>query len=945
MVGREESPTPPELAGSTPLGPATRGMGHHRQVSLEQRLRATVEGEVGFDAGTRALYTMDASNYRRIPDGVLLPRTADDIVAAVEACREYGVPLVPRGGGTSVAGNATGTGLVIDTSRYLNQISAIDPRARTAVVAPGVVLDDLQAAAAPHGLRFGPDPSTHSRCTLGGMIGNNACGSHSVAWGTTADNVVSLEVLLADGTRFSTDAPPPGLDKSITALVEDNLKLIRERFFALPRRVSGYSLDRLLPEQGRNLAAALVGTEGTCVTILSATVKLVEAPKAPVLLVLGFDDDAAAADAVPEILTHGPLTVEGMNADLAALARTRPDLPEGKAWLFIELDSLDAAHALAAGPHRSVPHRIVPDRAEQRTMWRVREEGAGLATRMADGSEAWPGWEDAAVPPERLGAYLRDFHALLGRHELRGLTYGHFGEGCIHVRVDTDPVHDVPGFRAFIEEAADLVVGYGGSLSGEHGDGQARAEMLGKMYGPEVLGLFERFKDTFDPGGLMNPGMVVRPYRIDENLRFAALKPAPLTLLALHSDGGDLTRAARRCVGVGKCRNGRTGGAPSTTGGGVMCPSYQVTGEEKHSTRGRAHLLFEMLSGEVITDGWRSKEVAEALDLCLGCKACSSDCPVNVDMASYKAEFLHHHYEGRLRPAAHYSMGWLPLWAHLRLLRGTGLPGAAFFARRFGGVAAERTLPSAAREPFTRWFGNRRPPRRGGPYVVLWPDTFTNFLSPSVGRAAVEVLEAAGYGVIVPPKPVCCGLTWVSTGQLGIARRVLTRTLDVLEPALDAGLPVVGLEPSCTALFRTDLTELLPDDPRARRLADATRTFAETLEGWAPPAPVGKDALVQMHCHQHAGLGFGPDRELMARAGIAAEVPDSGCCGLAGNFGFEKGHYEVSKACGERVILPAVRSTPSESLVLADGFSCRTQIEQGTGRHALHLAEALRLAL
>jgi len=910
---------------------------------------------------------------------VVLPRSVDDVVATVAACREVGARLLTRGGGTSMAGQACSDGVVVDTSRYVNRIVDIDPDRRLARVEPGVVLDDLRAAAAPYGLTFGPDPSSASRCTLGGMIGNNACGSHSVAWGTTVENVESLDVLLYDGTRVEVGATPReeverlavaggrigALYAGLDALVTRHLALIRQRLTQFPRRVSGYNVDKLLPEHGCHVARALVGSEGTCATVLGATVRLVPLPAVRVLLVLGFADAFTAADVVPAILPHRPLTVEGINAQLVArLPDTvwgsgRRPLPEGRAWLLVEMGAdtraeaaqraQDVAHDLQ-GHDAAITAEVVTELADQQLLWRIRRDGTGLATRMPDGSEAWPGWEDAAVPPERLGAYLREFQALLDRHGRRGLVYGHFGEGCLHVRIDFDLLtpSGVAAFRAFVEEAADLVVTHGGSLSGEHGDGRARSELLPRMYGADVVRVFEEFKALWDPEDRMNPGVLVRPYKFDENLRHGpdSTGRTMLTVFAYPHDNGSFGQAMRRCVGVGKCRR---------TTGGVMCPSYMVTREEKHSTRGRAHLLDEMLRGEVITEGWRSTEVLDALDLCLSCKGCRTDCPVNVDMATYKAEFLHHHYAGRIRPASHYSMGWLPVWARAAALApGAANAGArsallASTMRRLGGIAPERQLPELAPEPFTRWWRRQRStadPSR--PSVVLWPDTFTNYFSPEVGRAAAEVLESAGFRVLVPPPGVCCGLTWISTGQLTVARRVLRRTLRVLRPALDAGLPVVGLEPSCTAVFRSDLVELLPDDGMAARLERQTRTLAEFLGEYAPewaPPRLGRVAITQTHCHQYAVMGFGPDEQLLGRAVASNRTLDSGCCGLAGNFGFERGHYEVSRACAERVLLPAVRAADADTLIVADGFSCRTQISQESDRQALHLAQVLQLAL
>ncbi|MGY1579877.1 FAD-binding and (Fe-S)-binding domain-containing protein [Streptomyces sp. MN13] len=923
---------------------------------LEAELRAAVRGEVRFDVTARALTTMDASNYRRVPLGVVAPRDADDVAAVLEVCRERGVPVVARGGGTSIAGQATGTGVVLDFTRHMNRLLSLDPGTRTAVVQPGLVLDRLQEAAAPHGLRFGPDPSTHSRCTLGGMIGNNSCGSHSVAWGTTADSVRELSVITARGRRLRLGQDWAGAPEGLRELAGGELARLRTGFPELPRRISGYALDALLPEQGSDVARSFCGSEGTLGVLTEAVVRLVEAPRARALAVLGYTDESAAAEAAAGLLPLRPLTVEGMAADLVAAATV---LPGGGAWLFVETggETEAQARARAEAVVRAadvVDSLIVTDPAGQRALWRVREDASGTATRMPDGSEAWPGWEDCAVPPARLGAYLRDFRALLTAHGLRGTPYGHFGDGCIHVRIDFDLLTGpgVARFRRFSEELADLVVAHGGSLSGEHGDGQARAELLPRMYGAEMVALFERAKGVWDPDDLLNPGMLVRPARLDDNLRFAPLPRRPVDVaFGYPADGGDFSAAVRRCVGVAKCRT-ETAGGPS-----VMCPSFRATGEEEHSTRGRARLLHEMLAGEVVTDGWRSTEVRDALDLCLSCKGCRSDCPVGVDMATYKAEFLHHHYAGRRRPAAHHSMGRLPEWLRAvdrsrtaPLLNAlAGVRALARVGKRVGGIAPEREIPRLAPETFSRWWRKQRPvPGRRDTRVVLWPDTFTDHLTPAVGRSAVRVLEAAGLEVTLPPtrggrSQVCCGLTYVSTGQLDRARAVMRRTLDVMVPVLETGTPVVVLEPSCAAALRTDLPELLPDDPRAARLAGRVLTFAESLDRLAPdwtPPRLDRPAVGQTHCHQHAVLGDAPDRRLRAAAGLTGELT-GGCCGLAGNFGFERGHYEVSAACAEEQLLPAVREAPEGAVVLADGFSCRTQLEQLGGVRGRHLAEVL----
>ncbi|MFF8355225.1 FAD-binding and (Fe-S)-binding domain-containing protein [Streptomyces chartreusis] len=959
---------------------------------LEAELRKAVRGEVGFDVTSRALTTMDASNYRRVPLGVVAPHDADDVAAVLEVCRDHMVPVVARGGGTSIAGQATGIGIVLDFTRHMNGLVSLDPDTGTAVVQPGLVLDRLQEAAAPHGLRFGPDPSTHSRCTLGGMIGNNSCGSHSVAWGTTADSVRELDVISGRGQRLRLGQEWAGAPQGLREVVDGELARLRTGFPELPRRISGYALDALLPENGADVARSFCGSEGTLGIVTEAVVRLVEAPRARALAVLGYGDEGAAAEAAAGLLPYGPLTVEGMAADLVPSAHV---LPRGGAWLFVETggESQDEARARAEAIVRAadvVGSTVVTDPGGQRALWRIREDASGTATRMPDGGgtsllersrklggEAWPGWEDCAVPPQRLGAYLRDFRALLTAHGLRGTPYGHFGDGCIHVRIDFDLLTEpgVAAFRRFSEELAEVVVAHGGSLSGEHGDGQARAELLPKMYGHDMVRLFERAKGVWDPDDLLNPGMLVRPAPLDANLRFSVLPREPVDVaFGYPADGGDFSAAVRRCVGVAKCRT------TSAAGPAVMCPSFRATGEEEHSTRGRARLLHEMLAGELVTDGWRSTEVRDALDLCLACKGCRSDCPVEVDMATYKAEFLHHHYEGRRRPAAHHSMGRLPQW--LRLVARTrtaplvnalaAVPPFAWAAKRLGGIAPERDIPRLAARTFSRWWERREkaPVGTGGDLVLLWPDTFTEHLSPNVGQAAVRVLEAAGLRVALPPtvrwrtpsgggeevtvamdpvsllrgrERVCCGLTYVSTGQLDRARAVLRRTLDLMEPVLGTAAPVVVLEPSCAAALRSDLPELLHDDPRARRLADRVLTFAEALERHAPdwtPPRVERPVVGQTHCHQHAVLGDAPDGRLREAAGLAGEL-SGGCCGLAGNFGFEKGHYEVSVACAEEQVLPAVRGAGEGAVVLADGYSCRTQLEQLAGVRGRHLAEVL----
>lgn len=938
---------------------------------LARALSIAVRGTVRFDAASRALYSTDASVFRQVPLGVVVPESPDDLRAAVEVCRDHDVPVLPRGTGTSLAGQACNAAVVIDTSR-LRTILEIDAERRVATVQPGVILDDLQAAAAPFGLIFGPDPSTHDRCTIGGMLGNNACGLHSIAWGKTVDNVEQLDVLLYDGTELAArSAGAGGFGRSLGRAgrhdgiyrdLEDfrlaHLDLLRTGFPTLPRRVSGYNLDQLLPEHGVDLARALVGTEGTCAITMQASVRLLASPAARALLALGYPDIATAADHVPAVMQHSPVGLEGMSRALIACIpdaspsrRALDMLPQGGGWLLAEFEGEDLA-AATANAQRALSGlraagavgaaRVVREPARQRQLWALREDASGFASRPG-GREAWAGWEDAAVPPERLGSYLRDFHRLLDEHRLSGIPYGHFGDGCIHVRIDFDLATErgAARYRRFLEDAADLVVGYGGSLSGEHGDGQARAELLNRMYSPPMLEAFARFKAIFDPSNRMNPGKVVHPYPLDRDLRPAASGARPTrTFFALSEDNGDFATAARRCVGVGRCVR------PS---GGTMCPSYQVTGEEQHSTRGRARLLFEMLAGDVISDGWRSAEVRGALDLCLACKACRSECPVSVDMATYKAEFLAKHYRGRIRPAAHYSMGYLPTWTRL----GARMPQAASAAVRVisgssrlkeaAGIDRRRQLPYLAREPLVSWM-RRRSEVGDGPEVLLWPDTFTNYFQPEIGHAAVRVLQAAGYRPVLPDRAVCCGLTWVSTGQLAVARRVIGRALRTVAPWLSAGVPIVGLEPSCIACLRHDVPELV-NLPSARLLAQQVQpiaTFlAERAPAWRPPH-VGGKAVVQVHCHQQAVLGgYEAESALLAQAGVEAVVVDSGCCGLAGNFGFEKGHYDISMACAEQALLPAVRAAAPGTRLMSDGFSCRLQLAQSLGSRACHLVEVL----
>ena len=944
------------------------------EAEVARDLRSRGISDVDTTPRRLAEYSSDASLYRVLPAAVAFPRAADEIAVILRTCRDHGVPLTMRGAGTSIAGNAVGPGVVLDVSRYLTRVIAVDPDKRTATVEPGVVLDDLQRAAARHGLRFGPDPSTHSRCTVGGMIGNNACGSRALGYGRTADNVLGLTVLTGGGDWLDTmaatdqagvaDAGTPVLT-GLKDVAARYLSVLRTELGRFPRQVSGYSLEHLLPERGFDVAKALVGSEGTCAITTRATLRLVPVPARTALVVLGYDTLADAADAAPALLPFRPTAIEGLDARIIDLVRAEsagpgapgrtrlPDLPVGGGLLLVEVGGATEADAAAvarqvaaaAGARASV---IAADERQAAAIWRVREDGAGLVARPAGGRAHHAGWEDAAVPPERLGSYLRGFESLLAEHGLHGLPYGHFGDGCVHVRLDFG--FSEPGgpqaFRRFLLDAADLVAAHEGSLSGEHGDGRARSELLPRMYSAQALAAFGAVKAVLDPDDVLNPGVIVAPRPVDADLR-PARPHADLAGLAFRyaGDDGDFGRAVSRCTGVGKCRADLTGA------GGVMCPSFLATRDEKDSTRGRARVLQELVSGG-FPAGWRATEVAQSLDLCLACKACSADCPTGTDMAAYKAEVLHQRYRRRLRPPAHYALGWLPRWAAIaarapRIANALlGAPGLAHLGALLTGLDPRRagSLPRLAPTTFRDWFAARpeRPAGSGTP-VVLWTDTFTNHFSPEAGIAAVAVLEAAGYSVTLSRVGDCCGLTWISTGQLGTARTVMTRALAGLAPHAAAGTPIVGLEPSCVAAFRGDAAGLAGASVAAT--GASVRTLAELLTatpGWLPPAHLrGLRAVAQPHCHHHAVLGWDTDAALLAGAGATVHRV-GGCCGLAGNFGMERGHYEVSVAVARTALLPALAGVEEgNGAVVADGFSCRTQIGQLTGRRAYHLAELL----
>jgi FAD/FMN-containing dehydrogenase/Fe-S oxidoreductase len=948
---------------------------------LESELKRTVRGEVRFDRGSRALYATDASNYRQIPIGLVVPRDEQDVVAAVAACRKFGAPVLPRGAGTSLAGQCCNVAVVMDFTKYMNQIVELDPSQQFARVQPGIVLDKLRNRAEVHQLTFAPDPSTHNRCTIGGMIGNNSCGTHSLLGGKTVDNVEELRILLYDGSQMTVGATSESEVQAIIAeggrrgeiystlrkVRDEHADLIRARFPKIPRRVSGYNLDELLPERGFHVARALVGTEGTCGIVLEAKLKLIHSPQHRVLLALGYEDAFHAADHVPEILEFDPIGLEGFEGSIVDGLRKKgaPNLellPTGNGFLLVEFggrnegEANDAAMKLLQRlKHLSAPPSFrLCSAAEAKAVWHIREAGPRAAAFAPGAPAEWEGWDDAAVPPERLGGYLRDIRTLMNEYKYRGAFYGHFGHGCVHMRVtfDLESETGIRKYGEFINRAADLVVSYGGSLSGEHGDGQSRAALLPKMFGPELVAAFGEFKRAWDPTNKLNPHKVVNAYLPTENLRLGAdyrpLKPE--THFQFPDDGGSLANATLRCIGLGACRKDE---------GGTMCPSYMATREEEHSTRGRAHLLFELLQGEVLRDVWKDEHVKNSLDLCLSCKACKSECPANVDVATYKAEFLSHYYESKRRPLRAHAFGKIDRWARLA----SAAPGIAnFFSHAPGprhllelilGLAPQRQIPSLAPLNFRRWAQRQKPtlfekrnPNKG--QVLLWIDTFNNYFHPETSRAALEVLEEAGFMVKCPPDVLCCGRPLYDFGMLSEAKRHLERIMDALSAEIDAGLPIVVLEPSCASVFRDELRNLFPRDPRATRLRQQTFLLSEFLQNRAPdyaPPKLSERILLHGHCHHKALMKMGDEESLLRRMGAEVQCPDTGCCGMAGPFGFERDKYAVAQAVGERALLPAVRSAAPETLIVADGFSCREQIRQSTGRTAMHLADILRSAL
>ena len=963
-------------------------------VALERDLKRMISGEVRFDPGSKALYSTDASNYRQIPIGVVLPKTEADIINTIALCKNYGAPILSRGGGTSLAGQCCNVAVMMDMSKYYNRVLHIDKEKKLVTVQPGIVLDEMRNATEREaGLTFGPDPATHDHCTIGGMLGNNSCGVHSVmaqfeGYGArTSDNTESITIITYDGIKMkvgpTSDEAYEQIQKAGGRMAEIYRKmkelrdryadLIREKFPNIPRRVSGYNLPALLPENGFNVAHALIGSESTLVTILEATMKLITTPKVRSLLVLGYPSLPDAGYAVPEIMKHKPIGLEGLDDLLIEFMRRKglnikdlPLLPSGKAWLMVEFGGeskeeadgkanklMDELKKKSNAPQMS----LFDDPKQTKKLWEIRESGLGATAWVPGEPNGGPGWEDSAVDPKYVGDYLKDLRALFDQYGYKPSIYGHFGQGCIHCRVGFDFItkDGIEKYRKFTIDAAHLVVKYGGSLSGEHGDGQSRGDLLPIMFGDELVQALKEFKAIWDPEWKMNPGKIVDTYGQINNLRLGTdyNPPEVKTHFRFPDDAYSWERNTVKCVGVGECRRHE---------GGVMCPSYMVTREEMHSTRGRSRLLFEMLNGDVLKDGWKDEHVKEALDLCLACKGCKNDCPVNVDMATYKSEFLSHYFEGRLRPATGYAFGWIYWWSRLASL----MPSIANFllhapvisqiTKALVGIAPQRKMPRYAEWTFKSWFREKESKKRKTREqqqtqgkVILWADTFNNYFLPQTLVAGTEVLEAAGFEVVVPRQSLCCGRPLYDFGMLSTAKKMLLQILEVLKDDIIKGTPIVGLEPSCVAVFRDELHNLYPHDENASRLSCQVFTLAEFLDKKAPHFKIPKlksKAIVHGHCHHRSIMSLDCDRKILDKIGLDYQVLPTTCCGMAGYFGYEKGeHYDVSIKAGETVLLPAVRDAEKSTVIIADGFSCREQIDQETDRKGMHLSQVLQMAL
>ena len=966
-------------------------MSFTRGTDLAEALRRVVGGEVRFDSYTRHLFSRDASMYTIEPVGVVFPRDAADVAAVVATAAEFGVPVLPRGAGTSLAGQTVGHAIVMDMSRHMNRIIEIDPERRVARVQPGVVQEQLNLAAARHGLMFGPDTSTRNRATLGGMIGNNSAGSQSVRYGMTIDHVHTLDVVLSDASQVTfgpltagerlSRAGAPTLDgticRELPRLVERHREAIATGFPRFWRQSGGYRLDRLAGatslarSAGLDLAKFVVGSEGTLVTVVEATVQLVPAPRHRVIAVGHFISVQAAIEATEDALACQPAAVELLDRTIIELSRQKIEYRslgtilhgDPEALLFVTFFGDSQAEAVAGlgrleESWRSHGHGYYTLRAvdatEQAALLKVREAGLGLLMAASTGTRRPLAFvEDTAVEPAKLASYTGRFRQILDAHGLTAGFYGHCSVGCLHIRPFVDL--SIPGqpelMRAVAEEVRDLVLEYGGVNSSEHGDGLARSEFNRRVFGDTLYAAMQETKRLFDPQNRMNPGKIVDAPAMTDHLRDAAQPPAPTLTTRLRFDApGGIRGAADRCMNIGLCRKASTG---------VMCPSYMATREEEHSTRGRANALLHALSMPDPRAALGSDRLNGILDLCLECKACKSECPLGVDMAALKTEALAAYHDqhgvpwrsrmfGSIRtlnrlgsaafPLSNLAAGWRP---------------ARLMAERWLGISAARPLPRFQRQDLRRWFRRRAAPARKASQgeLIFLADSFTTFTEPSVGRSAIELLELAGWQVRLESAG-CCGRASLSKGLVDQARRMAAGMADRLGEAAASGVPIVGAEPSCLLTLRDEYSALLPGDPRAQALAAATRLPEELLvaaiaEGRLILPPEnglrGRRVLFHGHCHQKALAGTTATMALL-RSIPGADVieVDAGCCGMAGSFGFEAEHYELSMSIGELRLFPAVRAEAEETIIAATGVSCRQQIAHGTGRIARHPLEVIR---
>jgi FAD/FMN-containing dehydrogenase/Fe-S oxidoreductase len=973
----------------TPAAKRTRGK---EREELAQELRRRVSGEVRFDAFSRILYSTDASIYQMEPVGVVIPRSVEDVVAVVEMARANGVPVLPRGGGTALAGQTVNHAVVVDFSKYLNQLLEVNREEQWARVRPGIVLEELNKQLLAHNLQYAPDPTTANRACVGGGIGNNTCGAHSVIYGKTLDHVKEVDAVLSDGSQshfrsleaheLETKLSAAGLESDIyrgmRRIARDNLTEIMARYPKIMRRVSGYNVDEFLDDDPFNLSRMVVGSEGTLCVVTEAKVNLVPRPAMTALSVLHFTGIVEASEATREVLKHAPSSVEVM--DKILLDRSRESLGHSRGTAFIEGDpgallvvefygesEAELTSKMNALKEDMARRRLgyacvnMLDQAAQASVWSLRRAGLGLLMSIRGDAKPLPFVEDTAVDPENLGEFVRRFDEIVRNHGTEAAYYGHASVGCLHVRplVSLKDSQGVATMVSIADEISDLVGEFGGSLSGEHGDGIVRGVWTEKMFGPEIYQMFREIKSTFDPQGIMNPGKIIDCPPMTENLRFGPdYRSAPFsTRLDFSLDTG-YADAVEMCNGMGACRKLD----------GSMCPSYMATREEEHSTRGRANLLRAALSGRLPEGTITSERLFEAMDLCLACKACKAECDSGVDMAKLKYEFLDRYFKANGRPLRN------KVFAHINRVNRLGSKFAPFsnwaarsplgklVAGKVFGVHSKRSLPPFTRETLPKWF-NSRPKRdppefplrkggiQGGRRVVLFNDTFMNYNHPQVGRAAVDLLEAAGFSVELA-NAGCCGRPMISKGLLDEAAAQARYNVDLLHAYAGQGIPIVGCEPSCLLTLRDEYPEFLRDE-KSRVVAERAYMIEEFLmmlydrgELELQFQDVPKKVLFHGHCHQKALAGTDSSmRALRLPPGYQVEAVNAGCCGMAGSFGYEREHYQISMAIGEQALFPAVNTKGDDWEVAMTGVSCRQQIEQGTGRKARHLVEVLRDAL